>query len=287
MGKILKEEDNLINEQLLNSLTEHATEHKRVSDRLRILATFNQFSECYIPVYRDKTHALKVLESDRATLKESEKMLEPHNSDLLLNSDLLPIQELNGESMIIKANEIDPNDIEQFYNLKFNDSGIKDETFFINEEIYSLERYDKDIIDEFPVLRYWISFLHRKKENIKTQPPQTKPEPTLLTIYGEDKTKLTNAHKVLTDAKLLSCNLNSWLYWFGGIPFDNPKQIQWKYNKGEKRALSYFVEKIAAKNDTLYSKARKIFDVQIKTNDKWQNIDKDINTILSQITDTE
>jgi hypothetical protein len=84
-------------------------------------------------------------------------------------------------------------------------------------------------------------------------------KPTLLTIYGTDEVKLRAAHKAFIDAKLFRGNVDSWLYWFGGIPCNKHDNINWTY-KG-KPALLYFIENLCPDFGTLEAKNRKIKEV--------------------------
>lgn len=167
MENILKKTDNPIDEEWIKSITEHDQEYKRVRDRLIILKTFNQFPECPIPVYQDENKALEILKSDLKTLEESINLLEPHYINL--DSDLLSVKYINGNPMIIQAKEINQTAIEHFYTLKFIDSGIKDERFFLEQEKKGIESFNADIIGEFPVLQYWICFLKQKNKKIDTE----------------------------------------------------------------------------------------------------------------------
>jgi len=113
-------------------------------------------------------------------------------------------------------------------------------------------------------------------------------EPTLLTIYGKDEAKLINAHDLFVTETLIKSDIDSWLYWFGGIPCNNHRKIEWIYKKnitkkwrGEKRALSYFVEKLSRNSKIDFPNARKIFDIQIKQNDKYQSTFSDIDKVFA------
>ena len=101
--------------------------------------------------------------------------------------------------------------------------------------------------------------------------------PTIQTIWNNTE-ELKLAHKKFN--KLLKCDLNTWLYWFGGIPLNNPKQIKWIFKDGNKRALSYFIERISKDHNIEYSKTRKIFDIQIKNKDKYQSSFSEIDDLL-------
>ncbi|MBV5281062.1 MAG: hypothetical protein JZU53_01375 [Paludibacter sp.] len=101
--------------------------------------------------------------------------------------------------------------------------------------------------------------------------------PTIQTIW-KTTDELKTAHAKLN--KLLKCDLNTWLYWFGGIPLNNPKQIKWVFKGGIKRALSYFIEKISMDHSIDYSKARKIFNIDIYSKDKYQLTFKEIDDLL-------
>ena len=108
--------------------------------------------------------------------------------------------------------------------------------------------------------------------------------PTLLTIYGIDEKKLVEAHNKFVKFNLIKSNIDSWLYWFGGISCNNHRKIEWIYKKnikkkwlGEKRALSYFVEKLCQSHEIDFPYARKIFDIQITQHDKYQSTFSDID----------
>jgi len=108
-------------------------------------------------------------------------------------------------------------------------------------------------------------------------------DPILHTIYGTNKIQLTAAHKLLTEAKLLTCSPDIWLYRFGGFPCTNTdEKIRWIYNKGEKRALSYFVEKITKTHTIDWAASRKIFDVQIFTKDRYKCTYSQIDNLINK-----
>lgn len=101
--------------------------------------------------------------------------------------------------------------------------------------------------------------------------------PTIQTIW-ETPEELTIAYKKFN--KLLKCDLNTWLFWFGGIPLNNPKKIKWTFKGGNKRALSYFVEKISIDHEINYSNARKVFDIHIYNKDKYELSFKEIDDLI-------
>jgi hypothetical protein len=113
------------------------------------------------------------------------------------------------------------------------------------------------------------------KSNVNDEPDEY--VPTLQTIW-KSLQELTEAHRKLK--KILNCDINTWLYWFGGIPLDNPKKIKWIYKNNNKRALTYLVEKISLSKSIDFASARKIFDVKVYNKDKYQCSFKDIDNLL-------
>lgn len=77
-------------------------------------------------------------------------------------------------------------------------------------------------------------FMELNKKNSKI-------EPTLLTIYGTDEKKLEEVHNKFVKSKLIKSNIDSWLYWFGGIQNSHPIQIDWSLKKSH---LLYFLDKL-------------------------------------------
>jgi hypothetical protein len=105
--------------------------------------------------------------------------------------------------------------------------------------------------------------------------------PTLETIYGTDEKTLREKHTEFTKARLLQCSVEIWLYRFGGIPcLNTDEKIKWTYKNGQKTALSFFVEKITTEQPDIYAKARKVFDIQIYTKDKYKYSYPDIEKYL-------
>lgn len=160
--------------------------------------------------------------------------------------------------------------------------------YYIPDNLTLKERHEL-ILDKIPLatFRYGIDNLLRFSEfaedeyaKITETTENNESEsytPTIQTIW-KTTDELKTAHAKLN--KLLKCDLNTWLYWFGGIPLNNPKQIKWVFKGGIKRALSYFIEKISMDHSIDYSKARKIFDIQIKNKDKYQSSFSEIDNLL-------
>lgn len=103
--------------------------------------------------------------------------------------------------------------------------------------------------------------------------------PFLPTIW-KTKTDILNAHAKLKNS-LIKCDIDTWLYWFGNYPVDNPKKIKWIFKEGNKRALTYFVEKISLSKSIDFAKTRKIFDVQVYNKDKFKFSFGEIDNLLS------
>ena len=63
-------------------------------------------------------------------------------------------------------------------------------------------------------------------------------KPILLTKYKNNE-ELETLHTKVVNGKLLKCDLDSWMYWFGGVPTSNPIQIDFLKSIPE---LLYFIE---------------------------------------------
>lgn len=101
--------------------------------------------------------------------------------------------------------------------------------------------------------------------------------PTIQTIWN-NRDELTSAFHRFN--KLLKCDLQTWLFWFGGYPIELPEKIKWIYKDGNKRALTYFIEKISLSNKIDFAKSRKIFDIQIYHKDQYVYKFDDIDNLL-------
>ena len=101
--------------------------------------------------------------------------------------------------------------------------------------------------------------------------------PTIQTIWNNQE-ELTSAFHRFN--KLLNCDLKTWLFWFGGYPIEKPKKIKWIYKDGNKRALTYFIEKISLSKKIDFAKSRKIFDIQVYNKDKYEYTFDDINNLI-------
>ena len=77
---------------------------------------------------------------------------------------------------------------------------------------------------------------------------------TLTTIYGTDIGKLTKAHNAFETSQFIKDDIDSWLYWFGGVPCNNPQNIKWillnRQVKPHKTALREFLSKLLIKIPT-------------------------------------
>ena len=78
----------------------------------------------------------------------------------------------------------------------------------------------------------------------------------------------------------MSCDLKTWLFWFGGYPIEKPKKIKWIYKDGSKRALTYFIEEISLSKKIDFAKSRKIFDIQVYSKDKYEYTFDDISILI-------
>ena len=101
--------------------------------------------------------------------------------------------------------------------------------------------------------------------------------PTIQTIWN-NRDELTSAFHRFN--KLLKCDLQTWLFWFGGYPIELPEKIKWIYKDGNKRALTYFIERISLSKKIDFAKSRKIFDIQIYHKDQYVYKFDDINNLL-------
>ena len=101
--------------------------------------------------------------------------------------------------------------------------------------------------------------------------------PTIQTIWN-NKEELTSAYHRFN--KLLNCDLKTWLFWFGGYPIEKPDKIKWIYKDGNKRALTYFIEKISLSKKIDFAKSRKIFDIQVYSKDKFEYTFDDISILI-------
>ena len=101
--------------------------------------------------------------------------------------------------------------------------------------------------------------------------------PTIQTIWN-NKEELTSAYHKFN--KLLNCDLKTWLFWFGGYPIEKQQKIKWIYKDGNKRALTYFIEKISLSKKIDFAKSRKIFDIQVYSKDKFEYTFDDISILI-------
>jgi|GEM_PF-2986041 len=131
--------------------------------------------------------------------------------------------------------------------------------------------------NNIPIIRQWLSFLDNRlsfsfiSEHFKT-------------IYEDNPDNLKSAHYKFVNAMLINSDIDSWLYWFGGIPCNKHNKIEWIYKKdikknclGDKRGLSYFVEKLSQSHEIDFPNTRKIFDLQITQHDKYKSTFSDID----------
>lgn len=151
-----------------------------------------------------------------------------------------------------------------------------------NETLY--KSYTKKEIQYIQFLKRW---LKNEKDYISEVTPilqitekatQTEHKPVLDTIWTTDE-QLKEIHTKLNN-NLFKVELDSFIHWFGSCPCSQPKKIRWVYKNRNKRALSYFVEKISVSGKIDFAKSRNIFDVQIKNKDMYQTYFPDLDELL-------
>jgi len=156
---------------------------------------------------------------------------------------------------------------------------------FIQDEQKKIIYYLKTsnlTIDNIPIIRQWLSFLEDRMSYSFISEHFT-------TIYEDNLDNLKSAHDNFVNVTLIKSDIDSWLYWFGGIPCNNHRKIEWIYKKnitkkwrGEKRALSYFVEKLSRNSKIDFPNTRKIFDIQITQHDKYKSTFSTIDKVFAK-----